>query len=1414
MKPQTSQARELMSPPTTSSVLLEQRADAAYRDLLLGQDRGFSTIEMILDADGAPRDYRFLEWNQAFIELTGLTDPRAGTILEMVPNLERAWVDIYGRVAITGETASFEKRAAPLGKWFRVTATRFGDPAARRVAIFFDDITQWKAAEDALRDRDERLSLAARTAGFGVHYHSVADDTVTWSDEMYALTGVPIGTPMTLERTMALVHPDDRERVRSALDRSLRLERGGEFREEFRIVRADDGRVRWLLKQGRTFRRWGTPDTLVNVGVMLDVTERREADELMRRSTHTLGTLIEKNPFGVYLVDADFKLRVTSRGTVQTFAGIEGLIGRDFREIVREVWKEPFASEVIERFRHTLETGEPYSTSRTVEERLDQGGVEAYDWQIDRVELPDGRFGVVCHFYDLSERIRLEHKLRASDERQSLATEVARLGVFEWTPHNDVPVWQNNRIYEIFGRDPARGPVSAAEFFAHVIHAQDRATFEAALTGAAQAHGSFDRVCRIRRESDGQWRTIQVSGRFDEDGKRLIGVVADVTERHAAEEALRASEARYRAIVESQAEMLCRFRTDGEILFVNGAYARAFSSTPEELTGKSFWPFIPEADHESIRQQLARLTPDSPRVVIENRLETAEGPQWSLWTNVALTFDENGNAVEVQSSGVDITERRRAELALAEAARSLARERQRLEIALRTGKLGVYEFRIATGELWWSPETFPLYGVDAATFVPTMESFNALVHPDDRAELWSRTAASIESGQTFVHEYRVVRPDGSVRWLLNRSQITLDERGKPERITGVAADVTERVLADRALRVSEERLKQLADTMPQLVWIADSDGTVTYYNSRRAIYRGAEAGSASERAWSWRPLMHSDDLARTAAAWEAAARTGEPYECFHRLAMSDGSYRWHLSRATRRGEGEHAEWFGTATDVHELEVARETLASREATLRIAKEATELGVFDYDLATGLIEWDDRLRSLWGAGPDEPITMDVFFAGLHPDDVEPTTRAVEASFHPAGSGRYEAEYRVIHRTTKAMRIVRAMGVATFLMGRPARMVGTVQDVTAQRLAERELELHREHLQRLVDERTAALEESHHRLRLSERMSSLGTLSAGLGHDIANLIVPMNMWINDLGKVELPERARRAVVELGEVTSYLRTLAVGLRALAVDPEDKEAVAGETSLREWWAATSGLLKAGLPRGVMLQGVSTADTPRIRFPAHALTQIVFNLVQNAGDAIRARGAGTIRVEAEGQGEVVHLKIIDDGPGMSEEVLRRCMEPFFTTKARGVGTGLGLSIVYNLMERYGGKVRLHSEHSKGTTFTLSFPVARPDGPPKCTAAVTLADSRMSAFVRTLLSGMGVSAHAHSSPTAPEADFWVLGPEVPSEQLLRYSEERPGRLAVRVGVRSGSSPGLIDLPDLRPGALRDALAPVARGGAGA
>ncbi|MBC7897321.1 MAG: PAS domain-containing protein [Cytophagaceae bacterium] len=170
---------------------------------------------------------------------------------------------------------------------------------------------------------------------------------------------------------------------------------------------------------------------------------------------------------------------------------------------------------------------------------------------------------------------------------------------------------------------------------------------------------------------------------------------------------------------------------------------------------------------------------------------------------------------------------RRRGTRVAEPAASLERERERLAIALRAAHLGVYEWRIPESAVWWSPEVYEIYGVDPLMFVPTVEACTALIHPDDREEVWRKSQDCIERGVGLTHEYRAVRPDGEVRWIGNDADVALDPDGRVERVIGVAFDVTHR-------RQDEQRVGILISRIDDHLVTYDRQWRYTFVNGAEA----------------------------------------------------------------------------------------------------------------------------------------------------------------------------------------------------------------------------------------------------------------------------------------------------------------------------------------------------------------------------------------------------------------------------------------------------------------------------------------------------------------------------------------------------------------------------------------------------
>ena len=351
-----------------------------------------------------------------------------------------------------------------------------------------------------------------------------------------------------------------------------------------------------------------------------------------------------------------------------------------------------------------------------------------------------------------------------------------------------------------------------------------------------------------------------------------------------------------------------------------------------------------------------------------------------------------------------------------------------------------------------------LFGVDRA---PSIADFLELIHPDDRGRVKAYTTATIAGSSHFQQIFRIVRPDGTVRMVLDRGQIERDARGSVTRIDGINIDITDVGLPQPALaqpaqppRPTEAWLRQIVDQAPATFALLDTEMRYLFASSGYCADFGKRARDLVGQ-------CHFDVLPDNSAALRSLhprVLAGEMVAAEEQRHHPDGRpdwVRWTMS-PWRMPDGSIGGAILIMEQVTTRVLARRKLAESEARLADALRAGGLGVHDYDPRSGRIIWDATTRAIWGIPDDEEVTLATFEAGLHPDDVAQTRQGVAEALDPAGNGRYEAVYRVRHRDTGAIRWVRADGAVSFEQGVATRLVGTTADVTARKVMEEQIQV----------------------------------------------------------------------------------------------------------------------------------------------------------------------------------------------------------------------------------------------------------------------------------------------------------------------------------------------------------------------
>jgi PAS domain S-box-containing protein len=234
-----------------------------------------------------------------------------------------------------------------------------------------------------------------------------------------------------------------------------------------------------------------------------------------------------------------------------------------------------------------------------------------------------------------------------------------------------------------------------------------------------------------------------------------------------------------------------------------------------------------------------------------------------------------------------------------------------------------------------------LFGLPEAGRI-TVGMVESRLHPEDRDRVVGSRDALVARGGEGETEFRILLPDGEVRWILARGR-TFVEGERFDGLVGVAIDITERKRVEVALAAretqlaaGEARLRIILDTMPQVVWSTRPDGHHDFYNARWHEFTGVPAGTTDGEGW--QGMFHPEDQDRARQRWAHSVASGEPYEIEYRLRHHSGEYRWTLGRALpiRDASGAIERWFGTCTDIHDLKAAEEQreLIARELSHRI------------------------------------------------------------------------------------------------------------------------------------------------------------------------------------------------------------------------------------------------------------------------------------------------------------------------------------------------------------------------------------------------------------------------------------------------------------------------------------------------
>lgn len=614
---------------------------------------------------------------------------------------------------------------------------------------------------------------------------------------------------------------------------------------------------------------------------------------------------------------------------------------------------------------------------------------------------------------------------------------------------------------------------------------------------------------------------------------------------------------------------------------------------------------------------------------------------------------------------------------------------------------GFWDWDIPSGRVKFSRRWASMLGYDLAELEQSLATWEGLIHPDDLEASRKSVEAHLRGETSQVeHEVRARHKAGRWVWILDRGKVVeRDAAGIPVRMAGTHTDITERKGAEEALRHSEERLRDVLDASSDGYWERDLVKGEVFHSARMNEIMGDPAVDRFVATDEWFRRIHPDHLRAVQPIYEAVlAHREDRFDQSFRTHHADGSWRWVRGRgkvSARDATGRAIRLSGTITDINDGMVAQEALRKSEKHFRQLITSMPIPLAFSNSCRGIETINAKFTQVLGYTYDDIPTVDVWFQKAYPDEAyrKWVVEHWSEELHKAvgrGGEIPPSEYQVTCKDGA----VRTMSISGTPVGENLLIV--FLDVTKSKALQAQL-------------------------ALASRLTAMGTLVAGVAHEINNplaaelanqgLAMEVVQDVKDrlLGSTPLDREAEGRLLE--GVLEALKDAEAGGRRIARIVKDLSNFGRpdprRTRVRLMDVVDESMrwLHATVKSTAAIR-VDNQSAPDVIASAGQLEQVLVNLVTNAAKATPEGQQREIVVRlGPGAPGMARVEVIDQGMGIAPALMDRIFDPFFTTRQVGQGTGLGLSISHAIVTAHEGTLTVQSEVGKGSTFRVELPAA-------------------------------------------------------------------------------------------------------------
>ncbi|MEH1922795.1 PAS domain S-box protein [Nostoc sp.] len=964
------------------------------------------------------------------------------------------------------------------------------------ISDVYDEFCLRKQVEQALRQNEERLSLALEAARMGNWDWNITTGEIHWSANLEKLFGMVPGTfDGQYETFMTTIHPDDRESVVLAINRAV-YERE-DYNIEFRFIKLD-GTLHWALGRGRVFYdQKGNPVRMS--GVDKDITERKHAEVALKESEARFQAFMNNSPAASWITDENARMLYLSQTYLRTFQLPSGKLEDVIGKTVFEVYPAEIAQQFLDNIHQVAQTQQ---ILETIEQAPKPDGTLG-DFLVYKFPLPatTEQLMVGGIAVDISDKIRAEQALqqlnqelearveertaalRESEERWHLALRGSNDGIWDWNIKTS-EVFFSARWEEMLGF-AENELIHNFEAWSSRIHLDDRDRIMKALTNhLAHKTPFFQEEYQIKcKDSSYIWILDRGQALWDEFGNaiRMSGSATDISKRKQTEAALLTVTRLKQAILASIDYAIISTNSEGIIQTFNLAAQKMLGYTADEVIGQLTINRFHDPEElkqlsDALSREMGREIPFGDLSMLKTQQDNCEveltfirkdGSRFPVALSVKPLCNLEGQIIGGVGIAKDITQQKQIEA-------QLRKNAANLESAQRIANLGSWEMDLHTQQLIWSEEVFRIFGCNPESGTPSYNEMLNYIHPDDRDRRDLVLLEAMEQGQPYEIEYRFYRADGSLGYLLSQGEFILDINDQPCQLIGTIFDITKRKQTEEQLRNLSDRLGLALKSANIGIWDWDMIHALDWDDRMYELY-DLQRSDVILAYQDWANRLHPDDRTVAETTFQNAVERVKELDTEFRIILADGSIRFIKASALiqHNERGEPQRMVGINYDITDRKQVELALRESEHLYATLTEAAPVAIFRLDAASNCIYVNER----WGLMMGKPTAAALGKGWLENIHLEECDRLLMDCSDP-----FETRCKLHETCRQEVKYLRPDGcISWFYMqivlennpsGTLVGYIGTLTDITIRKEIESEVNHHRDLREAIFNESTDAL------------------------------------------------------------------------------------------------------------------------------------------------------------------------------------------------------------------------------------------------------------------------------------------------------------------------------------------------------